>query len=178
MEKSELEYIFKNSKNPDELFDSFDKAVKSKIDDLDLYKILFWNSALSKNEVCMFIGKLAKEFPHISYDLYMWGAKVLEVSFENDDNFESVIKFYKKSAEANPLSAEPYVRALDCYNEDLKIPEPSTLIQFVKKGINKVKDPSILYYKLSEFYGKLGNLELKKHYLALGEKSLKQKFQK
>jgi tetratricopeptide (TPR) repeat protein len=177
MEKYHYEYIFKNSKNSDELFDTFDKAVKEGIDNFEIYKILFWNPALSKNEVCMFVKKLAASFPKLSYDVYMWGAKVIELSYENDDNLETVITFYKKAAESNNKLTEPYIRALDCYNADLKIPQPSTLVNFVKRGVSKVNDPSILYYKLSELYGKMGNIELKNHYVAQGEKAIKRRVQ-
>lgn len=176
MEKFKYEYIFKNSKNPDELFDAFDNALKEGIDDLETYKPLFWNSALSIDEIKLFIGKLASTFPSIAYETYMWGAKIIELTFDNVENFETILSFYKKASEIRPSENEPYVKAIDSYNFDLKIHPPASVINFVKKGISKVKDPSTLYFKLSEFFGKLGNLELKNHYLAEGEKYLKKKY--
>lgn len=176
MEKYKYEYIFKNSKNPDELFDAFDKALKEGIEDLEVYKLLFWNSVLDIDMLSMFIKKLANTFPKIAYDVYMWGAKVIELSFDNVENFEIILNFYKKAAELKPHENEPYIKAADSYNFELKIHPPSIVINFLKKGTTKVKDPSTLYFKLSEFFGKLGNIELKNHYLAEGEKFLKRKY--
>lgn len=176
MDKYQYEYIFKNSKNPDELFDAFDDAIKNGIDDLEIYKVLFWNPALSLDEVCMFIKKLAQTFSHRSYEIYMWGAYILELSFDDVENFDSILNFYKKASEINPNSVEPYIKALDAYNFDLKVYSPISLINFVKKGLTKVSDPTTIYFKLSEFFGKLGNIELKNHYLAEGEKMLRKKY--
>lgn len=176
MDKSVLESIFKNSRNSDEIFDAFAEAMKMRINELALYKILLWNPALSKDEICMYVKKLASEFSEISYDVFMWGARVVELSFVNDDNFDAVLVFYKKATRINPEVNEPYVKSLELYNDDLKIPDPNELISFVKSGIAKVKDPSLLYFKLSEFYGKLNNSELKIHYRSLGEHQLRKKF--
>jgi tetratricopeptide (TPR) repeat protein len=176
MENYKYEYIFKNSKNADELFDAFDSALKEGIDDLELYKLLFWNPALSIDMLSMFIKKLASTFPHLAYDVYMWGAKVIELSFDNVENYETILNFYKKASELKPLENEPYVKAADAYNFDLKVHSPAMVINFLKKGITKVKDPTTLYFKLSEFFGKLGNIELKNHYLAEGEKHLRRKY--
>lgn len=176
MDKIQIEYIFKNSMNPDELFDTFDLALRNGIDNLEIYKPLFWNPSLSINEVCMYIKKLASTFPHISYDTYMWGARVIELSFDNVTNYDTILSFYKKASEVNPQAIEPYVKAVDAYNYDLKLVNPNSLINFIKKGINKVKDPSTLYFKLSEFFGKYGNAELKNHYLYEAEKCVKKKY--
>jgi len=176
MDRYKYEYIFKNSRNSDELFDAFDNALKDGIDDIELYKILFWNPALSLDELSMFIKKLGSTFPHIAYDVYMWGAKVIELSFDNVENFETILNFYKKASEIKPLENEPYIKAADAYNFDLKIHPPASVINFLKKGTTKVKDPSTLYFKLSEFFGKLGNVELKNHYLNEAEKYLKRKY--
>ncbi len=175
MDRYKYEYIFKNSKNPDELFDAFDNALKENIDDLELYKILFWNSALNIDMLSMFIKKLAHTFPHIAYDVYMWGAKVIELSFDNLENYETILNFYKKASEIKPLETEPYIKAADSYNFELKIHPPALIINLLKKGISKVKDPALLYFKLSEVFGKLGNTELKNHYFAEGEKYLRKR---
>lgn len=176
MDKYKYEYIFKNSKNSDELFDAFDKAIKEGIDDFELYKILFWNPVLTIDELSMFIKKLANTFPHIAYEAYIWGAKVVELSFDNVENFEMILNFYKKASEIKPTENEPYIKAADAYNFDLKIHPPASVINFLKKGITKVKDPATLYFKLSEFFGKLGNTELKNHYQHEGEKVLRKKY--
>lgn len=176
MDKYKYEFIFKNSKNSDELFDAFDNALKENIDDIETYKLLFWNPALDINMLSMFVKKLANTFPNIAYDVYMWGAKVIELSFDNVENYETILNFYKKAADLKPLENEPYIKAIDAYNFELKIHPPAAVINFLKKGITKVKDPSTLYFKLSEFFGKLGNTELKNHYLSEGEKYLRKKF--
>jgi len=175
MDKYQFEYIFKNSRNPDELFDAFDNALKNGLDDLEIYKVLFWNPVLTLNEICMFVKKLAQTFSNKSYDIYVWAAYVLELSFDEVENFEAILNFYKKASEIKPDSPEPYIKAMDAYNFDLKIHSPTPLINFVKKGLNKVSDITTIYFKLSEFFGKLGNIELKNHYLAEGEKLLRKK---
>ena len=64
----ELRHIFTNSTDFNDLFEAFQDALEQKIREVDLYRLLFWNNALSPDELCLFGEKLASEFPEIAYD--------------------------------------------------------------------------------------------------------------
>ena len=90
-----IERIFRNSNNSDEIFDAFTEAVKEKIDDVNLYKILLGNHSLSKDEIIMYAEKLCKEFPHHKYEIYMWVASIFQNSLlEFEKNMISNHRFF------------------------------------------------------------------------------------
>ncbi|HEY4613503.1 MAG TPA: hypothetical protein VII11_11025, partial [Bacteroidota bacterium] len=68
----EIRFKFSNSADFNELFDAFEDAIRQGIQDVELYRLLFWNHSLGPDELCLFGEKLAKEFPVIAYDVYMW----------------------------------------------------------------------------------------------------------
>jgi hypothetical protein len=174
MSKLTLEEIrkrFSSSNDFNEIFDAFEAALKNKIDDLELYRILFWNDSLSPEELCLFGEKLVQVFPAITFEVYMWLAKVFEVTFSMYDNCELTFQYFLKAALIKPESPEPYLAAVDCYDHDLKIPPIETIIEFVTKGSQLVNNPYKLYRCLADLYEKIGNEEQSDFYRRKAEES-------
>ncbi|MBI5475950.1 MAG: hypothetical protein HY964_04360 [Ignavibacteriales bacterium] len=160
----EIRDRFESAKEFNEIFDAFEQAIEQRIDDIELYRLLFWNSALKAEELSLFGEKLAKEFPHISYDVYMWLASVFEVMHSVYDNYELALQYYKKASAAKPNSLAPYLDAADCYEHDLKIPPIHLLIEFLKQGTCLVDEPMPIYEKLAYLYEISGNDEMSKFF--------------
>ena len=156
----EIRKRFEMSKEFNEIFDAFQQAIQLRLDDIELYRQLFWNHSLTPDELRLFGEKLAKEFSHISYDVYMWLASVFEVTYSMYDNYELTLEYYKKAAAAKPCQPDPYLDAADCYEPDLNIPPISLLINFLKEGVQKVVAPKILYHRLCHLYEIVGNDEM------------------
>jgi tetratricopeptide (TPR) repeat protein len=156
----EIRKRFELSTEFNEIFDAFEQALEQHIEDIELYRLLFWNHSLSPDELCLFGEKLAKEFPALSYDAYMWLANIFEVTYSMVDNYELTLTYYKKAAAAKPSETDPYLDAADCYEPDLNIPPVHTLIDFLKNGIAHVANPKLLYRRLAELYEYTGNDEM------------------
>jgi len=129
----DLRLKFSKSTDFNEIFDAFEDALEQRLQDVELYRLLFWNHALTPDELCLFGEKLAREFPNIAYDVYMWLASVFEVTYSSYDNYDLCIEYYKKAAHVKPGEIDPYLDACDCYEPDLKIPPIDILIEFVKR---------------------------------------------
>ncbi|HVN48996.1 MAG TPA: hypothetical protein VMU30_09285 [Bacteroidota bacterium] len=153
----QIRSVFANGKDFNTIFDVFEDALVQGIQDLELYRLLFWNTALVPDELCLFGGKLARVFPHLAYDTYMWLANVFEVTHSAYDNFELAVKYYQKAAQAKPEEVLPYLNAADCYDPDLNIPPFDVLEQFLKKGANLVADKKTLLHRLSYLYQMRGD---------------------
>jgi tetratricopeptide (TPR) repeat protein len=153
----QIRSAFANGKEFNDIFDVFEDALAQGIQDLELYRLLFWNSALAPDELCLFGGKLACVFPHLAYDTYMWLANVFEVTHSAYDNYELAIKYYNKAAAAKPTEVLPYLNAADCYDPDLNIPPFDVLEQFLRKGVNLVTDKKTLLHRLSYLYQMRGD---------------------
>jgi hypothetical protein len=153
----EIRQCFSRSTDFNEIFDAFQAALARKLTDLDHYRLLFWNHALSADEVRLFGEKLAGEFPDMAYDVHLWLASVFEVTSSTEDNYELALHYYRKAAESNPQRPEPYLDACDCYDPDLNIPPVTALIEFVTRGLNHVQNPAPLYKRLSNLYGFAGD---------------------
>ncbi len=167
----EIHRRFASSTEFNEIFDAFEEAVNSNIDDLELYRLLFWNSSLSPDELCLFGEKLAKVFPHIEYDVYMWLAKVFEVTFAMYDNYELALVYFNKAAKTKPEVVDTYIAASDCYEPDLNIPPIDFLLEFVKRGLDYVKNPVQLYKRLADLYEKIGDIDECEYYRRLAEET-------
>ncbi|MGB2869723.1 MAG: hypothetical protein WBD36_14800 [Bacteroidota bacterium] len=165
----EIRTKFANSTDFNELFDAFEDALQQKIQDVELYRLLFWNNALAPDELCLFGEKLAKEFPHISYDTFMWLASVFEVTYSSYDNFELAMKYYRKAAKSEPTEADPYLDAADCYDPDLNIPPADVLIDFLKGGVKQVSNKKIILQRLSYLFQLTGDQEQSDYYRNLAE---------
>ena len=148
----EIRFKFANSKDFNEIFDVFEDALKQGIQDVELYELLFWNSALSPDELCLFGEKLAKEFPNLAYETFMWLANVFEATYSSSDNYELAMCYYRKAALAKPTEVQPYLSAADCHDAELNIPPFYWLVEFLKAGINLVIDKKTLLHRLSYLY--------------------------
>ena len=162
--REDIRQRFASGINFNEIFDAFESAINQKIDDIELYRILFWNDSLRVEEIVLFGEKLAREFPHNAYDVYMWMANVFEAVFASKDNFEHSLLYYQKASSLNPAVPDPYLDACDCYDPDLNIPPLETLIDFVKRGVEIVPSKKSLCSRLSYFYHLLGDEDLAEYY--------------
>lgn len=165
----EIRFTFANSTDFNEIFDAFEEALAQKIQDVELYRLLFWNNSLAPDELCLFGEKLAKEFPDISYDTFMWLASVFEVTYSSYDNFELAIKYYRKAAQARLTEADPYLDAADCYDPDLNIPPIDVLIDFLKEGVKQVTNKKTLLQRLSYLFQLIGDQEQSDFYRNLAD---------
>lgn len=164
LSRTEIRQIFNASKNFNEIFDAFSSALRQGIDEIELYRILFWNDALSADEVILFGEKLAREFRHIAYDVFMWLANVFEVLYGKDDNFDLSLTYYQKAAAIRPEEPDPYLDASDLYNPDLDIPPLKGLIEFLKIGLEFVPSKKSVCERLSVLYKISGDLDLAEYY--------------
>ena len=162
--KEEIRERFESSRAFNVMFDAFEQALEQRIDDMEVYRFLFWNKFLSSDELCLFGQKLSKELPHLSYEVAMWLATVFAVTYSAYDNFELALVYYKKAATINPSEPSPYLDAADCYEPDLKIPPINALIDFLKHGSSRVNDPRPLYTRLVKFYELEDNDEMSLYY--------------
>ena len=104
--------------------------LEQQIRDMEVYRRLFWNPTLSPDELCLFGEKLAKEFPDIAYDTYLWLATVFEATHSVFDNHELAFTSFQKAAAARPEMLDPYLDAANCYERDLNIPPSGALINW------------------------------------------------
>lgn len=165
----EIRAIFTSSTEFNDIFDAFEDAIEQKIQDVELYRLLFWNHSLGPDELCLFGEKLAKEFPAIAYDVFMWLASVFEVTYSSYDNFDLAIKYYRKAAKAKPEEPDPYLDACDCYDPDLNIPPADVLVSFVKEGLQHVGNKKSLLLRLSHLYQLMGEEEQSEYYRNLAD---------
>ncbi len=155
---------FEQSKEFNEIFDAFEQSLEQRFDDIELYKKLFWNPTLTPDELCLFGEKLAKEFPQVSYDTYMWLADIFEVTYSTYDNHVRSLEYFQKAAAVRPNEPTPYLAAAKCYEPDLNIPPLTLLIMFLKRGLDSAGDPKVLYERLIELYEHAGNDEMIDYY--------------
>lgn len=160
----EIRRCFSTSSDFNEIFDAFQSALTQHIKDVEPYRLLFWNHSLTPDEVRLFGEKLATEFPDLAYDVYLWLASIFEVTYSSSDNYELALHYYKKAAFAKPDEPDPYLDACDCYEPDLNIPPLSSLIEFVKHGVVRVRNPRSLYKRLSHLYELAGDIEQSETY--------------
>ena len=153
----EIRRCFSSSSDFNEIFDAFQSALTQKVKDVEPYRLLFWNHALTADEVRLFGEKLAHEFPELAYDVYLWLASIFEVTQGQADNFELTVHYYQKAALARPMEPDPYLDACDCYDPDLNIPPLASLIDFVSHGVQHVKNPISLYKRLGYLYELAGD---------------------
>jgi hypothetical protein len=160
----EIRRCFGSSTDFNEIFDVFQAALAQRLQDVELYRLLFWNHALTPDEVRLFGEKLAAEFPETAYDVYLWLASIFEVTSSSTDNFELAVHYYRRAADSRPEELDPYLDACDCYDPDLNIPPLTTLIEFVKSGEGKVRNQIGLYRRLAHLYDLAGDTERSEYY--------------
>jgi hypothetical protein len=175
--KEQIEKVFRESNDPEELFDYLRIAISEKICDADLYKILLANPVLSNDEIIMFTEKITEEFENCSYELFMWTAQIFEDSFVDYSHLERSIYYYQKAAIANSLEYAPYLAALQLYSYELPLPTNESIMQLVNTGVSNVKIKSKIYFALADHFAKLGNIELKRKYSTLAQKAVRKENQ-
>ena len=160
---------FATSQDFNELFDAFEDAIGQGLQDLELYRLLFWNNALGPDELGMFGEKLARVYPDLAYETFMWLANVFEVIYSSYDNFELAIRYYRKAALARPTEPDPYLNAIDCYEPDLNIPPAEILVAFLKDGLKTVTNTKVLLQRLSYLYQMTGDRQQSDYYRGLAD---------
>ena len=166
-----IENIFRSSSSSDDLFDSFQNALKLPITDIEVYKILLGNPALSGDEVKMYSEKLIKQFPEQSFETLFWTGRIFENQKENLNQLEDSLRYYKRAFNENPLDERALVHLLNLYNYEFETATNELIIDFVEAAVISVNRKSRVYFNLSEHFKRLGNIQIAARYLALGEKS-------
>jgi hypothetical protein len=67
----QIRKCFGTSTEFNEIFDAFEHALEQRLDDIELYRQLFWNYSLTQEQLRLFGEKLAQVFPRIAFDVYM-----------------------------------------------------------------------------------------------------------
>jgi tetratricopeptide (TPR) repeat protein len=155
--QEEIRRCFSASTDFNEIFDVFQAALAQRINDLEVYRLLFWNHSLTPDEVRLFGEKLAGEFPGLAYDVFLWLAGIFEATYSSSDNHELAVMYFKKAAAARPEAEEPYLKICDCYDPDLNIPPLSGLIEFLLQGLRLVGTAAPLYLRLADLYDFAGD---------------------
>lgn len=166
-----IENIFRNSSSSDELFDAFDEAIKYKIEDFEIYKVLLGNPTLSLDEIKMYTEKLLRELKQNHFQISLWTAKLFENFHDDYDSLESAISYYLKAIQYNPSSHEPFLGLLKLYNFDIDLPSNRRILQIVENGIPAIKYKSKIYFALADLYKRIGDIRNEAKYVALGEKA-------
>ena len=169
--QEEILQCFSASTDFNEIFDAFQWAVSQNMKDVELYRLLFWNPSLTADEVRLFGEKLAGEFAELAYDVYIWLASVFEVTYSSNDNFELALHYYQKAASVRPMETDPYLDACDCYDPDLNIPPLATLVEFVKRGVEHVPIPAVLYTRLASLFELAGDAQQSEFYRRKADES-------
>lgn len=169
--KKKIEDIFRNSSSSDELFDAFDEAIKYKIKDFEIYKVLLGNPTLSLDEIKMYTEKLLKELEEKQFQISMWTASIFENYHDDYESLECAISYYQKAIQFNPSSYEPYIGLLKLYNFDINLPTNEKILQIVENGISSIQYKSKIYFALADLYKRLGDIPKEAKYTALGERA-------
>ena len=172
-ELNKIESIFRNSTSPDLLFDAFQEAIKLKVKDPEIFKILLGNPALSTDEIKMFVEKLIKEFPSNAYELFIWAAKIFEHKDDYHNSLEDTVHYYKRAHGYKPDSFVPLLNLLSLYNYELDLPANKVILELVETRISAVQIKSKVYYALAGHYKKIGDKQLEGEFLLLAEKSFR-----
>jgi hypothetical protein len=166
-----VEEVFRGSSCSNELFDSFQEALKHSVSDIGVYKILLGNPALTSDEIKMFTEKLVKQFPQHTFETLFWTGNIFENQKEDLNRLEDSINYYKRAFLQNSFDEHTLVHLLNLYNYEMEIPANKTILDFVESEVITVNRKSRVYFCLSDLYRQKGNLLAAVRYLALGEKS-------
>lgn len=170
-ELNKIENIFRNSTSPDFLFDAFQEAIKLKVKDPEIFKILLGNHALSTDEIKMFVEKLIKEFPSHAYELSIWAAKIFEHKDDYHNSLEDAVHYYKRAHDYKQDSFVPLLNLLTLYNYEFALSINKNIIELVEDRISSISLKSKIYYALADHYKKIGDKQLEMKYFALAERA-------
>lgn len=165
----EIEFIFRNSNSPDELFDAFRKAITGKITDIELYKILLANPVLSGEELKMYTEHLSKVFNENAFDFFMWTGGIFSNYTSEYERLEDSISYFVKALYNNPKSHEPYCKLLQLYNYDLNLPTNRVIIDIIEECLDRIDKKSIVCMELAKLYSKIGLSEKEAEYRKLAQ---------
>lgn len=170
-ELNKTENIFRNSTSPDFLFDAFQEAIKLKVKDPEIFKILLGNHALSTDEIKMFVEKLIKEFPSHAHELSIWAAKIFEHKDDYHNSLEDAVHYYKRAHDYKQDSFVPLLNLLTLYNYEFALSINKNIIELVEDRISSISLKSKIYYALADHYKKIGDKQLEMKYFALAERA-------
>lgn len=156
----QLREIFSTSSNFNELSEALEDALAQRLRDTELYRALLTNRSLSIEEMAFFCEKVAQEFPDDALELYLWMAKVFELTKYGRDNYEMAMTYYKKAAALAPDDSRPYLMAAQSYNTNIKLPPLDSLITFLKEGVKHVAAKDEVYTELSRLHELAGNIAM------------------
>lgn len=172
-EANRVEDTFRNSTSSDELFDAFQKAIRIKLNDINIFKILIANPTLTPNEIKMFTEKLLKEIPNNAFELLLWTGKIFESLPKFNDHLEDTILFYQRAISHKPTTHEPLVKLLNLFNHDVNLPTNQIILNLVDEFVAGVDRKSEVYYALAKHYKKRDHPIMEKQYLRLAEECAK-----
>jgi len=170
----DIEFVFRNSNSPEELFDAFRKAITGRVEDIELYKILLANPILSGEELKMYTEHLSKVFRDNAFDLFMWTGKIFSHYTSEYERLEDSISYFVKAFYKNPRSHEPTCKLLQLYNYDMNLPTNKVILDVVEECVNLVEKKSEVYKELSRLYSRTGNGEKAAEYMHLAHKYSKE----
>lgn len=171
MKKKEIEKIFQVSNCNDELFDAFQKSIIFKECDVETYKILLANPRLTVDELKMYSEQLAKMFNMQAFEIFSWTGAVIEAKTDLPYYLEESIEYYQKAWQENQKKSDPLLSMLSMYNYELDMPYNNTILSVVENGAETVEEKRSVYYALAKLFEKKGNIEKKRKYMILAEKS-------
>jgi hypothetical protein len=166
-----IENVFRNSTSVDELFDSFQEALKLNLNDIAFYKVLLSNQALTTDEIKLFTQKLIRDFPQYTFDLLMWSASIFESCVDDRYGPENAFLYYSKAIDADPASYKPLLAILGLYNYDAEVLSNHKVIDIIVSNIQPVQLKSKVYYALADHYKRNGNYAIATIYFEMGEKA-------
>ena len=166
----EIEKTFQMSNSPDELFDAFRTAIAVRITDQELYKTLLRNKALSTDEISMFADKVCREFPVLRYPISFCVGQVFSSISSYAKHHDKALYYFKKAAEAEPTTHEPYIAIANMYNPDFNKPSLDDIVMVIHDGLKTVDQKSELCFALVGIYKRLGNTDMERSFQILGEK--------
>ena len=168
---NKVETVFRYSNSNNELFDAFGDALKNKINDFELYKILLANPSLSVDEIKMFSEKLLKDMPMNTYHILMWVAKIFESRSSGFVDFDETIRYYERAINTRPVEYEPHLNLLNIFNYEVETEQNKKILHLVENGIGRVISKSKIYYALADLHKRLGDTKTSSKYVALAEKA-------
>lgn len=167
--KKEIEKIFRISSSSEELFDTFRTTIELRIKDVELYKTLLRNKALSVDEIGMYTEKICKEFPEMCYSIYFCTAQILSSISTYGKYHDKAFGYYKKAATSQSSLIEPYLAIVEMYNAELNKPPFEEVVQTLQEGIQTVNLKSRLCFTLVDLFKSRGNEEMVKSFQILGD---------
>ena len=172
--KKNIEKIFRCSGSSNELFDTFQYAIKNKVGGVELYKILLANPTLNQDEIKMFAETLSKIFSEEASEIYSWTGTILESYASSHSEIEDSMNYFIKSWKDDRSNHEPLINLINMFNYDYDVSYNGIILNLATEGAEYVKKKSKVYYALADLFEKKKNIALKRKYMLLAEKSARE----